>query len=53
VGSNEVHLLTSLSEANGKISYTSVKLDYNNHILPLLPTGNNAFLTKGDAENIY
>ena len=48
-----MHLWTSLSQANGKISYTSVELDYNNHIAPLLPTGNAAFLTVGVASETY
>ena len=42
----EVHLLKSLSETNGVISYTSEKLAWS-HISPLLPTGDNAFVTVG------
>lgn len=52
IGTNEVHLMKTLSEANGKISYTSEKLAWS-HISALLPTGNNAFLTVGTAASTY
>ena len=52
ITSGEVHLMKSLSEADGKISYTSEALAWS-HISPLLPTGNDAFLTVGTAASTY
>ena len=52
VPSDEVHLITSLSETSGIISYTSEQLTWN-HISPLLPTENDAFLTVGNAASTY
>lgn len=51
--STQVFFLTSLSESNGVISYTSEELSWSNHIEPILPTGDNAFLTVGDAATTY
>lgn len=61
---DEVHLLTSLSESNGIISYTSEELNWN-HISALLPAegddnelltvpkANSTYLTKEEAPTLY
>lgn len=53
ITSGQYHLLTSLSESNGIISYTSEVLSWN-HISTLLPTsGDDVLLTVGNANSTY
>lgn len=53
ISEGTVHLLTSLSESNGIISYDSEELNWN-HISALLPTeGDDVLLTVGNANNTY